>query len=265
MDHILHNSGVLHVGALRKLQVEKAHGNIVFFNQAREQLHQIWIIEVYAGHVDGYGRRVKPLVQPLAQKPAHALPHIKIHLADKAVALEHRDEQPRGQEALFRVFPAYKRLGAVRFFRGKVVFRLEIDHKLPFVQSLLHVVYYALLLQNLVAHIRLVVLYVGHIFALAFLGREGGQLQHGHDIHGRILYYVHAEAGLDKIVSVVFLQSLSYGIHLGADCLLVIRLAYAEGVRIYAGVGAGLRIFGVQAHKIGDEAQKAVALLLAPV
>ncbi len=152
LDNLNDLVGRLREGGLGDFEPKERERHVVLLNQPRDDLEKALAEDIVARNIDRYGQRLQPLVQPRAQARARLLPDILVHLVDEAVALEHRDELRRRNQALRGMPPPHQRLGADQRARGMVVLRLIPDLKLSRPDRRVHIVDDFLLAQDARAH-----------------------------------------------------------------------------------------------------------------
>ena len=104
------NLVVLHVGALGDLDGEQLRVDPVLFHQPFEGIHHVDGVDIAPGHVDRYGNRRAPGIDPGAQGLAYLLPYMQVERRDQAIALEHGHESRRRYHTAIRMFPTGERL-----------------------------------------------------------------------------------------------------------------------------------------------------------
>ncbi|MPM84754.1 hypothetical protein SDC9_131830 [bioreactor metagenome] len=138
LRYVQHLLGIIHIGALRYLNMESGRVNTVLFCHARQQAAHIRIVNVESGHVggdrqSGIARRLE-----FHQVLKYGFPDVLVQPGDKAVALKNGYKLIGRNQPPLRVNPAYQSLRRHRRVGRQTEDRLEINLKLALFQRLVH-------------------------------------------------------------------------------------------------------------------------------
>ena len=104
--------GVSGISGLCHLQQDLAEGKTVLLNQFDQLVHQMRIIHIDAGDIDGNRDGDVLVLSPGPDLPGYLLPHIVVQRLNETVLLKDRDKYAGTDHAKRRMLPAHKRFRA---------------------------------------------------------------------------------------------------------------------------------------------------------
>ena len=133
--------GILRVGGLRDLQEVVRGVQAVVQHQGPEFAHQVGVVEVDAGHVDGNREGDVECLLPAVHLGGRLLPDVLVQPLDQPVFLKEGDEDAGADGAQLRVHPPHQGLGAGETggLAADVELRLVEDLELVLPEGALHV------------------------------------------------------------------------------------------------------------------------------
>ena len=181
------------VGALGDFQMEQPGLQVIFAQQAQQQLRQVRLADVRAGHVDGDGNDRVALIQPGAQCGGRLVPDELVEPGNEAVFLKQGDELPRGQEAPLGMNPAHQGLRPGQGIVVEAEFGLQVHAELPLGQGILHDVGDGLLPQELAPEGIVINCQVAVVVPLDAVRGQQGPVAHLVDAHAAVDDFIDPE------------------------------------------------------------------------
>ena len=172
------------------------------------------------------------------------LPHIVIQPGDEAVLFKNRYEMFRGHQPCIGMLPAYQRFRPDIPVIGNVKFRLEIHHELFLIHGSLHTAGNGRLLHFPDSLIHIIESKIGGKLVLAFFASD--KSPYVHFLHCKVWFFhdICAHRGLPEIILLKTSQLFLYHPDLHVQPFAVIRLAYAERVRVDSSIGTDIKAAG---------------------
>ena len=112
--------------------------NVILLYKPQQSIHQLRVVQIRPGNVDGDRHQPVPIQLPLMQHAAGGFPYKPVQLKDKAVPLEQRYKFRRGNGPQLGTEPPGQCLGACQRAGLQLYLGLEIDLKFSVSQSLSH-------------------------------------------------------------------------------------------------------------------------------
>ena len=222
-----------HHGGFGQLELQTSLGDLVLVHDVGHRLHELLVLELLEGHIDGELDVVIALQRQLVQVLAGLMHHPVAQWDNQPAFLRHRDELSRRQQTPIGVLPAHQPFRTDDAVAGDVDARLVVQHEFLIADGAADLGFQTQYLLRRVRHVLGVELVVA---ALVTLGNAHGHVGIGeHDIHrhARLLVHGNAHADIHANGMLRYREGLGHGLQDTLEVDATLRLHRPQSILIY--------------------------------